>query len=366
VKATSRVFVAGGSTLLGAAILDRLREAGHAHLVGVGPEEPDHTSPAQVEDFFAEYRPEYVFVAAGRSGGIGLNQVSPAELMLDNLLVATNLLPVAHAHGVRKLLYLGSSCAYPRLAAQPMAVASLYTGSLEPTSAAYASAKIAGMQLSAAYRAQHGANFVTAIPANAFGPGDDFSEDAGHVIPALMRRFHEAKRAGRPEVVVWGSGTPRREFVAARDIADAAVFVMQHYDEPAPINLGGGTDVSITQVARLIADVVGYRGRLCFDAGKPDGMPLKRLDSSPLFLLGWRPTTTLEDALTETYTWFVQHEVTEDHDHAAATLSVALPDSSGRGRDRPRLPDGSDQKPRPPVDRPGGRQRRRLRFAPPE
>ena len=337
-KTTSRVFVAGGSTLLGSAILDRLRDEG-CGLVGVGPEEPDPTQAAQVEDFFAEYRPEYVFVAAGRSGGIGLNRETPADLMLDNLLIATNLLPAAHAHGVRKLLYLGSSCGYSRLAPQPLRVESLHTGPLEPTSAAYATAKLAGMRLCGAFRDQHGANFVSAIPANAFGPGDDFSADAGHVIPALMRRFHEAKRDGRPEVAVWGSGTPRREFVAACDIADAAVFVMRHYDSPDPINLGDGTDASIAEVARLVAAVVGYRGRLVFDTTKPDGMPLKRLDSSPLFALGWRPSTTFEDALAETYAWFMQHEVTEDHDHATATLSVALSDSPGRRRDRPDLPD---------------------------
>jgi GDP-L-fucose synthase len=336
VKTTSRVFVAGGSTLLGAAILDRLRDGG-CNLVDA--DEPDPTDAAQVEDFFAEYRPEYVFVAAGRSGGIGLNRESPADLMLDNVRVAATLLPAAHAHGVRKLLYLGSSCGYPRLAPQPLRVESLHTGPLEPTSAAYATAKLAGMRLCAAYRDQHAANFVTAIPANAFGPGDDFTEDGGHVIPALMRRFHEAKRDGRPEVAVWGSGTPRREFVAARDIADAAVFVMRHYDEGRPINLGGGADISIAEVARLVADVVGYRGKLVFDTTKPDGMPLKRLDSSPLFSLGWRPRATLEDALAETYTWFLQHEVTEDPDHAPATLSVAVSDTPGRGRDRARLPD---------------------------
>ena len=335
---TSRVFVAGGATLLGAAILDRLNDEGCA-LVGIGADEPDPTQAAQVEDFFAEYRPEYVFVAAGRSGGIGLNRESPADLMLDNLLVATTLLPAAHSHGVRKLLYFGSSCGYPRLASQPLRVESLHTGPLEPTSAAYATAKLAGLRLCAALRDPHGANFVSAIPANAFGPGDDFSEDAGHVIPALMRRFHDAKRDGRPEVAVWGSGTPRREFVAARDIADAAVFVMRHYTDTDPINLGDGTEASIAEVARLVADVVGYGGRLIFDTAKPDGMPLKRLDSSPLFALGWRPTTTFEEALAETYTWFLQHEVTEDHDHAPETLSVALSDSPGRGRDRPHLPD---------------------------
>ena len=338
-KTTSRLFVAGGTTLIGAAILERLRDEGCADIVGVGPDEPDHALPAQVEDFFAEYRPEYVFVAAGRSGGIGLNRKIPADMMLDNLLVVTSILPMAQTYGVRKLLYLGSSCGYPRLVLQPMHVEALHTGPLEPTSAAYASAKLAGMQLCAAYRAQHGANFVSAIPANAFGPGDDFAEDTGHVIPALMRRFHEAKCEGRPEVMIWGTGTPRREFVAARDIADAAVFVMRHYDDSEPINLGGGTDISIAEVARLIADIVGYRGRLRFDASKPDGMPLKRLDSSPLFARGWRPTTTLEDALAETYTWFLQHVVMEGFGDATATVSVALPDPAGRGRDRARLPD---------------------------
>jgi len=308
VNRTSRIYVAGADTLLGAALVERLRAGGyHNLLVGVPPEEPDLTVAAQVEDFFGEARPEYVFLAAGRSGGIRLNQACPADLMLHNLLVTAHVLDCAQRHGVVKLLYLASSCGYPRDAAQPLAVESLLTGPTEPTSAAYATAKLAGWQLCDAYRRQYGARFVTAIPANAFGPHDDFSPDGSHVIPALIRKAHEAKLRDDPTLPVWGTGTPRREFLFARDLADACLFVMRHYEGPAPINLGGGAELAIAEAAHLVAGVVGYRGRLRFDATGPDGVPLKVLDSGPLWALGWRPSVDFRTGLAETYDWFLEH-----------------------------------------------------------
>jgi GDP-L-fucose synthase len=311
---TARVYVAGGRTLLGAALLDRLRAAGYGNVVGAPPDEPEPTDTGQVEDFFSEARPEYVFLAAGRSGGIALNQARPAELMLDNLLATAHVVDAAHRHGVTKLLYLASSCSYPRHAPQPLRVESLLTGPPEPTSAAYSTAKLAGWQLCEAYRRQYGCRFVTAIPGDAFGPHDDFSPDGAHVLPALLRRAHESKVGGEPELTVWGTGTPRREFVYSRDLADACLFVMDRYDGPAPINLGSGESWSIAEAAALVADVVGYRGRLRFDPSKPDGMPLKGLDSGPLRALGWHPATDFRTALAETYAWFLRHVIKEDTD----------------------------------------------------
>ncbi len=317
---SSRIWVAGGSTLLGAALIERLGATGHDALVGLPSDEPDLTDASQVEDFFGEHRPEYVFVAAGKSGGIELNRARPAELTLDNLLVAAHVLDAAHRHGVRKLVYLASSCSYPRNAPQPLRVESLMTGALEPTNAGYATAKLAGWQLCSAYRAQYGDCFITAIPANSFGPHDDFSPESGHVVASLLRRAHKAKERNEPALTVWGTGKPRREFVYSRDLADAYLFVMRHYDGVKPINLGGGTSLSIAEVANAVADVVGYRGRLCFDTSKPDGMPLKMLDGSALAGLGWRPGTDFRTALTETYTWFLQHTVTEDLEDVPAVV----------------------------------------------
>jgi GDP-L-fucose synthase len=307
VKRTSRIYVAGGDTLAGAALLERLRAGGYRNLVGVPPDEPDLTMAGQVEDFFGEARPEYVVVAAGRSGGIRLNQERPAGLMLHNLLVTAHVVDCAHRYGVAKLLYLASSCGYPKHATQPLAVESLMTGPPEPTSAAYATAKLAGWQLCDAYRRQYGARFVTAIPANAFGPHDDFSPDGGHVIPALIRRAHEAKLRDEPALTVWGTGTPRREFLFARDLADACLFVLRHHEGPEPINLGGGIELTVADAARAVVHAVGYRGRLTFDASRPDGAPRKVLDSGPLRALGWRPSVDFRTALAETYDWFLRH-----------------------------------------------------------
>ncbi len=327
----TRVWVAGAETLLGRALRDRLRCEPRLTVI---EDEPNLTHREQVEEFVAEHRPEQVYLAGGLSGGIEMNRSRPAELMLDNLLVLAHVVEACYQYGVQKLLYLASSCSYPREAAQPLRVESLMTGPLEPTNAAYATAKLAGWQLCRAYRQQYGAAFVTAIPANAFGPGDDFGPTSGHVIPALLARFHRAKQKAEPSVTIWGSGTPRREFIYAADVADACLFLMRHYDDEEPINIGGSTSWSIAEVAQILAEVVGYSGELCFDRSKPDGMPLKMLDSSPLRELGWQPKADFRSALTETYRWFLQHQVKEDPGHDGPSVSLAVSDSPHRGRDR--------------------------------
>jgi GDP-L-fucose synthase len=302
----SRVYVAGARTLIGTAILRQLERQGYANILGKAGEEPDLTNAGAVDDFFAHQAPEYVFVAAGKSGGIEANRKYRAELMLDNLLVECHIIHSAYRHVVKKLLYLASSCCYPRHCPQPMRVDSLLTGPLEPTNEAYAIAKIAGIKLCQAYRQQYGANFIVGIPANVFGPGDDFSPEDSHVIAALMRKMHEAKMLGAPFVEIWGTGTPCREFIFVDDLADACLFVMQKYDGPEPINLGGGTDLSIAELAELVKEVIGFPGELCFDTSRPDGMPLKALDSSKLSKMGWQPTTPFRVALAATYDSFLQ------------------------------------------------------------
>jgi GDP-L-fucose synthase len=300
-----RIYVAGGDTLIGAALLRQLHRQGYTSVIDPS-NEPDLTDAASVDAFFARARPECVFVAAGKSGGIEANRTYPATLLLDNLLVESHLIDSAYRHVVKKLLYLASACCYPKHAPQPMRIESLLTGPLEPTNEAYAVAKIAGMKLCQAYRQQHDANFIVGIPANAFGPGDDFSLENSHVVAALMRKMHEASGRHMPSVEIWGSGTPRREFIYADDLADACVFVMNHYDAAEPINLGSGVDVSIAELAMQIKAVVGYSGDLRFDPSKPDGMPLKALDSSVLLSLGWKPATPFRAALAMTYEAFVR------------------------------------------------------------
>jgi GDP-L-fucose synthase len=300
-----RIYVAGGDTLIGAALLRQLHRQGYTSVIDPS-NEPDLTDAASVDAFFARARPECVFVAAGKSGGIEANRTYPATLLLDNLLVESHLIDSAYRHVVKKLLYLASACCYPKHAPQPMRIESLLTGPLEPTNEAYAVAKIAGMKLCQAYRQQHDANFIVGIPANAFGPGDDFSLENSHVVAAHMRKMHEASGRHMPSVEIWGSGTPRREFIYADDLADACVFVMNHYDAAEPINLGSGVDVSIAELAMQIKAVVGYSGDLRFDPSKPDGMPLKALDSSVLLSLGWKPATPFRAALAMTYEAFVR------------------------------------------------------------
>jgi GDP-L-fucose synthase len=320
-NATSRVYVAGRYTLIGSALIRRLEEAGYHDVVEA---EGDLTEADGAEAFFAAHRPEYVFLADGMSGGIEFNRRHPATLMQDNLTVTANVLNAAHKYATRRLLYVGSSCMYPREADQPMRVEALGTGPLEPTSAPYATAKYAGLVMCRAYWLEFGCDFVAAVPSNTFGPGDDFSPNTGHVIPALIRRAHDAKVNREPELVVWGSGRAVRDFLFAPDAADALVFLMRRYADTQPINVGSGTGVSIADLARLVCDVIGYAGALRFDATRPDGQPVKVLDCAPLAALGWRPTTALRSALEATYAWFLQHEVKEGHRDAHAALPRAV------------------------------------------
>ena len=301
----ARIFIADNNGLIGEAIRKRLKIEGYENVLGdFGT--PSLTDAREVEAFFSRTLPEYVFAVGGKSGGIGANQKYPADLMLDNLLVDCHVIAAAHRCGAKKLLYLASSCSYPRACAQPMRVSSLMTGPLEPTNDAYATAKLAGIKLSQAYRQQYGIDMISVIPANVFGPGDDFSAEDSHVIAALMAKMHQAKVSQINRIDVWGSGLPRRDFVYLADVADAAIFLMQHYSAPLPINVGSGSDASIREIAELIKEVTGYPGELRFDAQKPDGMPLKSLDCSELFAMGWQPKVALRLGLEKTYQWFVE------------------------------------------------------------
>jgi len=299
------LFVAGADTLIGAAIITTLRRDGYDVLDGVG--QVELRDPVSLRRFFQNHRPQRVIVAAGRAAGISGNQRYPAELIYDNLVIATHVIHEAWSAGTRRLMYLASSCSYPKLAPQPMRVESLLTGAPEPTNRSYAVAKIAAIQMCEAYRQQYGVEFFAAIPADAFGPGDDFSPEDSHVVAGLMRRMHEAKLAGATAIDIWGSGNQRREFIYIDDLASATTFVLEEHDG-STINLGGGRDVSIRELAETIKEIVGFEGKLRFDTSRPDGMPFKALDASALMALGWRPQVAFEDALERTYRWFVQRE----------------------------------------------------------
>ncbi len=304
----SRIYVAGMSTVIGAALVRVLRRQGYVNLLAPGGDEPDLTEVGAVDAFLARFAPEVVFLAGGRTAGIRGNQLLPADLILNNLLVECHVVDCAFRHGVRELLYLASSCCYPRECSQPMRVESLFTGPLEPTNEAYALAKLAGIGLCRAYASQHRVRFISVIPGDTFGPRDDFSPEESHVVAALLRRMHEGKVSGAATVVIWGTGMPRRDFVYADDLADACITVMQRYGGLGPINISAGMDLSIRNLAEVIKDVVGFRGTLEFDTSRPDGMPLKVLDTSELRQLGWRPRASLRDALQATYTWFLEQE----------------------------------------------------------
>lgn len=319
----SQIYVAGGDTLVGAALLRELKRQGFTNLVGEPPTEPDLTNKVEVDEFFRIHNIEYVFLAAGKAAGIRGNQLYPATLMLDNLFVECHVIDAAHRFGAKKLLYLASCCTYPKLCPQPMAVSSLMTGPMEPTNEAYALAKMAGITLCQAYAREHKSNFIVGIPANIFGTDDHFTADGGHVIPALIARLHAAKLEDKPTVEIWGTGNARREFLFADSLADAALFAMREYsDTQTPLNLGGGEDLSIRETAEAIQEVVGYQGDLVFDVTKPDGMPLKSLDSSPLLRMGWQPRTTFVAALAETYEAFLrgEHNKAQEGIHARAVL----------------------------------------------
>ena len=306
-QAGSKIYVAGHRGLVGSAVVRRLQSEGADNLLLRTHAELDLTDQAAVEAFFATERPDYVFLCAAKVGGIHANDTYPAEFIRDNLAIQTNVIHSAWKHGTKKLLFLGSSCIYPKFAPQPLREDALLTGPLEPTNEWYAIAKIAGLKMCQAYRRQYGFDAVVAMPTNLYGPGDNYHPENSHVVPALIRRIHEAKVSGAPEVVIWGTGAPLREFLHADDLADALVFLMRNYSDGEMINVGSGQEVSIAELARTIADVTGYLGRLRFDPSKPDGTPRKLLDSSRLSALGWTPKAPLAEGMREAYTWFTKH-----------------------------------------------------------
>jgi GDP-L-fucose synthase len=306
-KSDARIYVAGHNGLAGSAIVRALRAAGHAQIITRTRRELDLTAQAEVDAFFAKEKPQYVFLAAARVGGIHANSIYPAEFIRDNLAIQTNVIHSAWKHGTAKLQFLGSSCIYPKLAPQPMPEQCLLTGALEPTNEWYAIAKIAGIKMCQAYRRQYGFDAISLMPTNLYGPGDNFNLENAHVLPALIRKFHEAKLRGDAEVIMWGSGTPRREFLHVDDLGAAAVLLMQNYSGEDIINVGVGNDVSIRDLAEIVQKVTGYEGRIMQDLGKPDGPPRKLLDVSRLHALGWKAGIDLEDGIHQTYRWFVDN-----------------------------------------------------------
>lgn len=303
----SLVYVAGHRGLVGSAICRRLGRAGFRNILTRPRAQLDLTSQAAVERFFEEHRPEYVFLAAARVGGIQANRSRPAEFIYENLAIQVNVIHAAWRYGTRKLLFLGSSCIYPKLAPQPISESALLTGPLEPTNEPYAIAKIAGLKMCEAYRRQYGFSSICLMPTNLYGPGDNFDLETSHVLPALIRRFHEAREIAAPSVTLWGTGAARREFLHVDDLADAAVFLMERYDNIEPLNVGCGEDLTIRELAFLVAEIVGYRGEIRFDPSMPDGTPRKLLDVSRLLELGWRPRIGLREGIEQTYRWYVAH-----------------------------------------------------------
>ncbi len=301
-----RIFVAGHRGLVGSAVVRELRRRGHENLLLRTSAEADLRNQAAVESLFASERPAIVILAAARVGGILANDSYPADFLRDNLQIQTNVIDAAWRHGTQKFCFLGSSCIYPRLAPQPIHEDSLLTGPLESTNEWYAIAKIAGLKMCQAYRRQHGFDAISLMPTNLYGPGDNFDPAHSHVLPALIRRFHEAKLRGDPEVVVWGTGTPRREFLYVDDLARAVVQLTSDYSGAEPVNVGWGRDITIRELAEMIAGVVGFEGRIVFDASRPDGTPRKLLDTSRITALGWRPETGLREGIETTYAWYSQ------------------------------------------------------------
>ena len=301
----SRIYVAGHRGLVGSAILRRLVQEGYASLVTRTSRELDLRDQAAVTELFASEKIEYVFLAAAKVGGILANMTYPAEFIHDNQAIQTNVIHASHRFGVRKLLFLASSCVYPRGAPQPMPESCLLSAPPEPTNEGYAIAKIAGIKMCEAYNRQYGTNFISAAPCNVYGPNDNFDLQSAHVVAALLRKFHEAKTSGTPHVIVWGTGTARREFLHVDDLADACLFLMRSYDRNELINVGAGSDITILELAQIIKEVVGYEGEIRLDPSKPDGIPRKLVDVSKLHGLGWRPKIPLREGLKHTYDWFL-------------------------------------------------------------
>ncbi len=303
--ANSKIYVAGHRGLVGSALVRRLEEARYCNLVFRTSAELDLREQAEVRSFFAEEKPEYVLLAAAKVGGIHANNTYPADFIYDNLIVEANVIHEAFKTGVKKLLFLGSSCIYPRLAPQPMDEGALLTGELEPTNEPYAVAKIAGIKLCQAYNRQYATNFISVMPTNLYGPGDNFDLENSHVLPAMIRKFHDAKETGASQVILWGTGTPRREFLYVEDMADACLFLMEYHDGSRIVNIGTGEDVTIRELAETVQKAVDYDGEIMWDASKPDGTPRKLLDVSFLRQVGWKHSTKLEDGIRKTYGAFL-------------------------------------------------------------
>ncbi|UPT91921.1 GDP-L-fucose synthase [Bradyrhizobium barranii subsp. apii] len=300
------VYVAGHRGMVGAALVRRLARE-DVQLVTVDRREVDLCNQAAVFDWFAKARPQVIFLAAAKVGGIVANDTLRAEFIYDNIAIAANVIQAAHQNGAEKLMFLGSSCIYPKLAPQPLREDSVLSGPLEPTNEPYAIAKIAGIKMAEAYRSQYGSDFISVMPTNLYGPGDNYHPELSHVVAALIRRFHEAKVAGAKSVIVWGTGTPRREFLYVDDMADACVHLMKTYSSAELVNIGTGEDITIAEFARVVAAIVGYGGEISFDTSRPDGTPRKLLDVSRLAKLGWRATTSLEDGVRRAYAAYLSH-----------------------------------------------------------
>jgi GDP-L-fucose synthase len=303
-KKDAVIYVAGHKGLVGSAIFRKLKAEGYSNLLTRSFQELDLRNQVAVDEFFQRKQPECVFLAAAKVGGILANNRYPVDFLRDNLLIQVNIISAAHKYGVKKLLFLGSSCIYPKLASQPIKEKYLLTGELEPTNEPYAIAKIAGIKLCQAYNRQFQTNYISVMPTNLYGPGDNFDLETSHVVPALIRKFHEAKIKSKDHVVVWGTGKPLREFLHVDDLADACLFLMNNYDSSEIINIGTGKDLSIAELAQIIKGIVGYHGAVVFDDSKPDGTPRKLLDVSKLFDMNWRPKITLKGGICATYKWY--------------------------------------------------------------
>ena len=303
----SKIFVAGHQGLVGSALIRALEHAGYHNLIVRTRDEIDLLDQTAVQSFFETEKPEYIFLAAAKVGGIMANKTYPADFIRDNLAIELNVIDAAHKNNVKKLLFLGSSCIYPKLAAQPISESELLTGSLEETNRAYAVAKIAGIVMCQSYNTQYGTDFISVMPTNLYGPNDNFDLETSHVLPALLRKFHEAKKASAPSITLWGTGSAKREFLHVDDLADACLFLMNSYDGNDSVNIGTGEDLSIKELAERIQGIIGYQGNIMWDTSKPDGTPRKLLNVSKLHTLGWRHKISLEEGLRTMYEWYCTH-----------------------------------------------------------
>ena len=306
-KKNSQIFVAGQNTIEGKSLIRMMVKKGYRNIINLKEHEPDLTDYKKVELYFKTFHPEYVFHLAGKQGGIKANEEMPSTLMIDNLKINSNIIEIAYLTNVEKLIFLGRSCVYPKFAKQPMKPEMLMSGLLEPTNSAYATSKLAGIELCKAYQSEHNKNFISVIPANVFGPEDDFSLNDSHVIPAIMMKIDKAKLGNESSVEIWGTGKPEREFIYVDDLADACLFIMNNYNENETINIGSGFVVSILELSEIIKSIIGYKGNIVFNSNNPDGMPIKTLDSKKFLKMGWKPSNTFNSAIKKTYNWYKQN-----------------------------------------------------------